>query len=68
MGDVVPNFSPMMLLHGEQYLEIKKWPLPTSARVLSYAKLLEVVDETASSVFVSGAFPSIGDVGGEYAG
>jgi len=32
---IVPNFSPMMLLHGEQYLEIRQWPLPTSGRLVS---------------------------------
>ncbi|KAK3390847.1 hypothetical protein B0H63DRAFT_466617 [Podospora didyma] len=50
MDDVVPNFSPMMLLHGEQYLEIKKYPIPTSARLISKGKLLEVVDKGNAAV------------------
>jgi len=52
--DVVPNFSPMMLLHGEQYLEIKKYPIPTSARTKSYAKLIEVVDKGSAAILKSG--------------
>lgn len=49
-GSVVPNFSPMMLLHGEQYLEVRKYPVPTSGRLLSRGKLLEVVDKGAAAV------------------
>jgi multifunctional beta-oxidation protein len=52
--DVVPNFSPMMLLHGEQYLEIKKYPIPTSARTKNYAKLIEVVDKGSAAILKSG--------------
>ncbi|ROW13256.1 hypothetical protein VPNG_04802 [Cytospora leucostoma] len=47
---LVPNFSPMMLLHGEQYLEIRKYPVPTSGRLLSYAKLIEVVDKGNAAI------------------
>jgi multifunctional beta-oxidation protein len=52
--EVVPNFSPMMLLHGEQYLEIKKWPIPTAARTNNHAKLIEVVDKGSAAILKSG--------------
>ncbi|KAK1752076.1 peroxisomal hydratase-dehydrogenase [Echria macrotheca] len=52
--EVVPNFSPMMLLHGEQYLEIKKYPIPTSGRLISKGKLLEVVDKGNAAILKSG--------------
>ncbi|KAL6884212.1 NAD(P)-binding protein [Trichoderma longibrachiatum] len=51
---IVPNFSPMMLLHGEQYLEILKFPLPTSGRLVSRAKLLEVVDKGSAAIVKTG--------------
>lgn len=54
MADVVPNFSPMMLLHGEQYLEIRKFPIPTSATLVSYPSLVEVVDKGKSGIIVTG--------------
>jgi len=54
IGDVVPNFSPMMLLHGEQYLEILSYPIPTSATLVSYPKLLEVVDKGSAAILKSG--------------
>ncbi|ERS96436.1 peroxisomal hydratase-dehydrogenase-epimerase [Sporothrix schenckii ATCC 58251] len=52
--DIVPNFSPMMLLHGEQYLEVRKYPVPTSGRLQSYGKLLEVVDKGKSAIVRNG--------------
>ncbi|GAA6022374.1 hypothetical protein JCM10207_004743, partial [Rhodosporidiobolus poonsookiae] len=42
--DWLPNFSPMMLLHGEQYLLLKR-ALPTSGTLKSEAKLAEVLDK-----------------------
>ncbi|KAK3353638.1 hypothetical protein B0T25DRAFT_545058 [Lasiosphaeria hispida] len=54
MDEIVPNFSPMMLLHGEQYLEIKKYPIPTSGRLISKGKLLEVVDKGNAAVVKNG--------------
>jgi multifunctional beta-oxidation protein len=54
LASLVPNFSPMMLLHGEQYLEVKQYPIPTAARVVSYPKLLEVVDKGSAAIVKSG--------------
>ena len=54
IDDVVPNFSPMMLLHGEQYLEILQYPIPTSGTLVSYPKLLEVVDKGSAAILKSG--------------
>ncbi|KAH8590532.1 multifunctional beta-oxidation protein-like protein [Bisporella sp. PMI_857] len=63
IDDVVPNFSPMMLLHGEQYLEIYKYPIPTSATLVSYPKLLEVVDKGNAAVLKSGTTTVIKETG-----
>lgn len=54
IDDILPNFNPMMLLHGEQYLEIRKFPLPTAATLVSYPKLVEVIDKGKSAIMVSG--------------
>lgn len=54
LSDLMPNFSPMMLLHGEQYLEIRKFPIPTEATLVSYPKLIEVQDKGAAAIAVSG--------------
>jgi len=42
--DFLPNFSPMMLLHGEQYLKIHK-DIPTSGQLTNYPALAEVLDK-----------------------
>ncbi|KAL1301992.1 hypothetical protein AAFC00_002446 [Neodothiora populina] len=55
VGDVVPNFSPNMLLHGEQYLEIRQHPIPTEATLVSYPKLVEVVDKGNAGIVVTGS-------------
>ena len=54
MDDVMPNYNPMMLLHGEQYLEIRKFPIPTSAKLVSYPKLIEVVDKGTAAILFNG--------------
>ena len=54
MSDILPNFSPMMLLHGEQYLEIRKFPIPISATLVSYPRLVEVLDKGKSAIMVTG--------------
>ncbi|EXJ80839.1 peroxisomal hydratase-dehydrogenase-epimerase [Capronia epimyces CBS 606.96] len=52
--EIVPNFSPMLLLHGEQYLEIRKYPIPTQAKTVSYPKLIEVVDKGSAAIVATG--------------
>lgn len=54
LGKLLPNFQYKMLLHGEQYLEIRKWPIPTSAQVRSYPALIDVTDKGKAAVVVSG--------------
>lgn len=62
---VVPNFSPMMLLHGEQYLEVRKWPLPTASTLVSKARLLEVVDKGSAAILKNGVTTTIAETGEE---
>ncbi|RQM07948.1 hypothetical protein DH86_00000833 [Scytalidium sp. 3C] len=54
MDDIVPNFNPMMLLHGEQYLEVLQYPVPTSGTLISYPKLIEVVDKGNAAIVKAG--------------
>lgn len=42
--DIVPNFNPAKLLHGEQYLSIKA-PIPTSGTLSNQPYLFEVLDK-----------------------
>lgn len=63
--EFVPNFSPMMLLHGEQYLEIRKYPIPTSAKFVSYPKLVEVLDKGTAAIVVTGITTKLAATGEE---
>ncbi|KAK4629172.1 Peroxisomal hydratase-dehydrogenase-epimerase [Fulvia fulva] len=55
LSDIVPNFSPNMVLHGEQYLEIRSFPIPTEADLICHPTLVEVQDKGKSAVVVQGS-------------
>ena len=65
MDDIMPNFSPMMLLHGEQYLEIRKFPIPTEAKLVSHPRLIEVVDKGNAAIMFSGTTTKDANTGEE---
>ena len=39
-----------MMLHGEQYLEIRQFPIPTSATLVSQTRVLEVIDKGSAAL------------------
>lgn len=43
--DIVPNHDGSMILHGEQFLEIKQFPIPTFGTLKTQTKLVEVVNK-----------------------
>ncbi|RKP10244.1 hypothetical protein THASP1DRAFT_34175 [Thamnocephalis sphaerospora] len=52
-SDFLPSFNPMMLLHGEQYLEIRR-PLPTSGKLTQHARVLDVLDKGKAAAVTVG--------------
>lgn len=46
------EFNPMMVVHGEQYLEIKK-PLPTSGTITSVPKITNIFDKGSGLLMVT---------------
>ncbi|KAJ5890104.1 peroxisomal multifunctional beta-oxidation protein, partial [Penicillium tannophilum] len=49
---LVPNYSHKMLLHGEHFLEIRKYPIATSGTLASFSKLQDILDKGKQSVAI----------------
>jgi multifunctional beta-oxidation protein len=47
---LIPRFDLSMTLHGEEYLEILQFPIPTSATLDFENRVLEVIDKGAAAV------------------
>lgn len=49
------NFNPMLLLHGEQYIKINKFPIPIEASVVTSYYPLAVTQKGTNTVVVQGS-------------
>ncbi|KAI8967261.1 hypothetical protein BDF20DRAFT_917733 [Mycotypha africana] len=61
-GDMLPHFNPMMLLHGEQFLSLKK-PLPTSGTLHSKARVIDILDKGKGASVIVGVTTTDGASG-----
>ncbi|RKP24368.1 hypothetical protein SYNPS1DRAFT_17312 [Syncephalis pseudoplumigaleata] len=51
--ELLPSFNPMLLLHGEQYLEIRG-PLAPSGKLTQHVRVIDILDKGKSAVVVIG--------------
>lgn len=54
LEELVPNFSFKKLLHGEHFLEVSKYPIPTSGTLVSKSRLVDMLDKGKASIAIVG--------------
>lgn len=55
------EFNPMMLLHGEQYLEIKKHPIPVSGKLITQPTISAIYDKVKGALVLLDAVTTDAD-------
>jgi multifunctional beta-oxidation protein len=48
--EILPDWNPSKYLHGDMYLEIRKFPIPTTGKLVTYPRLLHVLDKKKAAV------------------
>lgn len=56
LNKLLKNFNPALLLHGEQYLKIGKYPIPTSATLKTEAFPVSIQNKGDKAAVVCGGF------------
>jgi multifunctional beta-oxidation protein len=56
VSKLLTNFNPALLLHGEQYLRLHKFPIPTSAELRTEAYPVDVQNKGSKAAVVVGGF------------
>lgn len=54
--DIIENYNPMKLLHGEHYLKINKFPIPTSGKLKTKSFPLEARNKGKKSVLLRSGY------------
>ncbi|ODV76779.1 NAD(P)-binding protein [Suhomyces tanzawaensis NRRL Y-17324] len=52
---LLKNFNPMLLLHGEHYIKVEKWPIPTEGSVKTSYNPLAITQKGTNTVVVHGS-------------
>ncbi|EDK39426.2 hypothetical protein PGUG_03524 [Meyerozyma guilliermondii ATCC 6260] len=52
---LLKNFNPMLLLHGEHYIKIEQWPVPTEASIKTSFNPLAVTQKGTNTIVVHGS-------------